>query len=297
MTLPEQEPFLTPFPSPSSTSRLLPQATQVFRGLSWKIKTCCLMLKVNTPLSCATTPHKPSPWGTDSSLWPLSQEGFRTVNSHTESNIGTFSHFPSDHTPLLVEASCTQQQGAPQLTPRSPSGHTPGPGPSPLRAEHLPPQPRSQPISALRKGRTQESWCSARDPDCNHLGHLKHYQAVDQHKLPEGESLVRGYKTWVCKMPNQWNLKLGLSTTQRRQESWCSVRDTDWNHLAHLKYTNIHKMCTGVIDGFCTSHLYDLSNFWIYYILKPQKLHLKLISHIQSPQHSTGSSSHPYLHI
>ena len=34
MTLPEQEPFLTPFPSPSSTSRLLPQAPQVFRGLS-----------------------------------------------------------------------------------------------------------------------------------------------------------------------------------------------------------------------------------------------------------------------
>ena len=50
-------------------------------------------------------------------------------------------------------------------------------------------------------------------------------------------------------------------------------------------------MCTGVIDGFCTSHLYDLSNFWIYYILKPQKLHLKLISHIQSPQYPTGSSS------
>ena len=103
------------------------------------------MFKVNTPLSCATTPRKPSPWGTDSSLWPLSQEGLRKGNSHTETNTGAFPHFPSDHTPLLVEASCTQQQGAPQLTPRSPSGHTPGPGPSPLRAEHLPPQPRSQP--------------------------------------------------------------------------------------------------------------------------------------------------------
>ena len=28
-------------------------------------------------------------------------------------------------------------------------------------------------------------------------GHLKHSRAVDQHKLPEGESLVRGYKTCV----------------------------------------------------------------------------------------------------
>ena len=33
------------------------------------------------------------------------------------------------------EASCTQQQGAPPLTPRCPSGHTAGPGPAPLRAE------------------------------------------------------------------------------------------------------------------------------------------------------------------
>ena len=33
------------------------------------------------------------------------------------------------------EASCTQQQGVPLLTPRCPSGHTAGPGPAPLRAE------------------------------------------------------------------------------------------------------------------------------------------------------------------
>ena len=36
-----------------------------------------------------------------------------------------------------------------------------------------------------------------RDPDWNQLGHLKQSRAVDQHKLPEGESLVRGYKTCV----------------------------------------------------------------------------------------------------
>ena len=32
----------------------------------------------------------------------LSQEGRRTVNSGTESNTGTFPHFPWHHTPLLV---------------------------------------------------------------------------------------------------------------------------------------------------------------------------------------------------
>ena len=36
------------------------------------------------------------------------------------------------------EASCTQQQGAPLLTPQSPSSHTAGPGPAPLRAERPP---------------------------------------------------------------------------------------------------------------------------------------------------------------
>ena len=39
MTLPEKEPCLTPVLS-SSFSSGLPQATQVFRGLSWKWKTC-----------------------------------------------------------------------------------------------------------------------------------------------------------------------------------------------------------------------------------------------------------------
>ena len=56
----------------------------------------------------------------------------------------TFPHFPSDHTPLLVRPH-TQQQGTPPLTPRSPSGHTAGPGPAPLRAKQPYPQPRSHP--------------------------------------------------------------------------------------------------------------------------------------------------------
>ena len=37
---------------------------------------------------------KPSPCGTDSPLWPLSQEGLRTVNSSTETNMGLSHTFP-----------------------------------------------------------------------------------------------------------------------------------------------------------------------------------------------------------
>ena len=93
MTLPEKEPCLTPV---LSSSWLLFQAKWVFRGLLLKLKTCCLMLRVNTPLSWAPTTHtgKPSPWGTDSPLCPLSQEGLRTGNSYTETNTGLSHTFP-----------------------------------------------------------------------------------------------------------------------------------------------------------------------------------------------------------
>ena len=80
---------------------------------------------------------KPSLCGTDSPLWPLSQEGLRTVNSRIESNTGLSHNFLGSHSPP-GEASCTQWQGAPLLTPRCPSGHTAGPGPAPLRAERSP---------------------------------------------------------------------------------------------------------------------------------------------------------------
>ena len=62
--------------------------TGVFRGVTRKWKTCCLVLRVNTAHSCVPTTHtgRTSPCGTDSPLCPLSQEGCRTVNSHTEPN-------------------------------------------------------------------------------------------------------------------------------------------------------------------------------------------------------------------
>ena len=55
----------------------------------------------------------------DSPLCPLSQEGLRTGNS-TQSQHRTFPQLSlGSHSPP-GEASCTQQQGAPQLTPQSP---------------------------------------------------------------------------------------------------------------------------------------------------------------------------------
>ena len=204
MTLPEKEPCLTPFLSSSLTSGLS-QATRVFRGLSWKFKTCCFMLRVNTSPSWAPTTHtaKPSPRGTDTPLWPLSQEGLRTVNSCRETNWDFPTLSLGSHSPP-GKASCTQQQEAPPLTTQSPSGHTAGPDPSPLRTEHAFLGPDLSP----QDWENSDSWCSVRDPDWNQLGHLKHSRAVDQHKLPEGESLDRGYKTWVCKclMNETWSL-------------------------------------------------------------------------------------------
>ena len=41
----------------------------------------------------------------------LSQEGCRTVNSGTESNTGTFPHFPWHHTPLLVRPHVHSSRG------------------------------------------------------------------------------------------------------------------------------------------------------------------------------------------
>ena len=51
------------------------------------------------------------PWGTDSPLCPLSQEGLRTVNSGTETDTGAFPHVPSDHTPLLVRLHVPSSRG------------------------------------------------------------------------------------------------------------------------------------------------------------------------------------------
>ena len=114
--LPEKEPFLTPAISPPSSSGH-PQAAGVFRGVSRKWKTCCLMLRVNTAPSCVPTTHtgRTSPCGTDSPLCPLSQEGCRTVNSHTEPNNDFPTFSLTSHSPP-GEASCTSQKGAPQLT-------------------------------------------------------------------------------------------------------------------------------------------------------------------------------------
>ena len=174
------------------------------------------MLRVNTSPSWAPTTHtrKPSPWGTHRPLWPLSQEGLRTVNSRRETNIdfptlSVGSHSPPD------EASCPQQQGTPQLTRQSPSGHTAGPDPSPVRTEHALLSPDLSPQDW--EDSESESWCSVRDPDWNQLGHLKHSRALDQHKLPEGEISGQRVQNMGMQMLHEWNVKPGLSTIQRRR--------------------------------------------------------------------------------
>ena len=91
MTLQEKEPCLTPVLSSSVLLR-----PWVFTVLSWKWKTCCLVLRVNTFPSWASTTHagKPSLCGTDSFLGPLFQEGLKIVNSHRETNMGLSHTFP-----------------------------------------------------------------------------------------------------------------------------------------------------------------------------------------------------------
>ena len=142
----------------------------------------------------------------------MSQEGLRTINSHRETNTRLSHTFPGI-TLLSWWGLSTQQLGAPPMTRHSPSGHTKGPDPSSLRTEH----PLLSPDLSPQEWEDSQSWYSVRNPDWNELGHLKHSRAVHQHKLPERESLVRGYKTCVCKMPHQWNVKPGLSITQRRK--------------------------------------------------------------------------------
>ena len=105
-----------------------------------------LILKVENMLFNAYNQHSPllSPNHTHSEALTTRnrQSPVATVSGGTQDRQllhrdqhGTFptlsfrSHSPTG------EASCTQQQGAPQLTQQSPSGHRASPGPSPLRAE------------------------------------------------------------------------------------------------------------------------------------------------------------------
>ena len=145
MTLPEKEPCLTPFLSSSLTSGL-PQATRVFRGLSLKLKTCCLMLRVNTSPSWAPTTHtaKPSPRGTDSPLWPLSQEGLRIVNSRRETTMGLSHTLPQITLPSWWGLMYTAAGGTSADQAISFRSHS-RPWSIPTQNRACPPRPRSQP--------------------------------------------------------------------------------------------------------------------------------------------------------
>ena len=159
MTLPEKEPFLTPAFSPPSSSGH-PQATGIFRGVSRKWKTCCLVLRVNTAHSCVPTTHtgRTSPCGTDSPLCPLSQEGCRTVNSRTEPNKELSHTFFGITLPFLVRIMHTVAGGT--------SGD-PTPFSLPLLQERLDKRAKKQRL--LGTGIATETCPSCKSKNTEHL--------------------------------------------------------------------------------------------------------------------------------
>ena len=98
MTLPEKEPCLTPVLSSSSSSRFLPQAKTGLEKIVLSVKNMPFSAwDQHTPFLCPKHTQV-GPRGTDSPLCSLSQERLRTVNSHTESQQGSF--------PILSLRSC-----------------------------------------------------------------------------------------------------------------------------------------------------------------------------------------------
>ena len=111
------------------------------RDWYWKLETCCLIPTINIPPSWAPTTHegKPSMGNRQSSVPTISGGTQDSQFQHRDQHRSFPTLSLGSHSPP-GEASRTQQQGAPPLTPWSPSGHTAGPGPSTLRAE-WPPHP------------------------------------------------------------------------------------------------------------------------------------------------------------
>ena len=116
----------------------------------------------------------------------------------------TFPHFPSDHTPLLVR---------PHV--HSSRGHLSWPGnllqvtqQALIHPQSEQSMPFSAQISALRTGRTQSpdaQWGTQIGISWGILNILEPWTNTSYLK---GKSLVRGYKTWVCKglMNETWSL-------------------------------------------------------------------------------------------
>jgi len=143
MTLPEKEPCLTPVLSSSSSSMLFLGQSKFLKST---LKVAKLLLESISSLS-VPQPHtytkKISSGGKVSLAAHCHRRDQRPTRDFPTLALGP--HSPPG------EGSCTQQQGAPPLTPWSPSGHTAGPGPAPFRAEPLP----WAEISALKTGRIQ----------------------------------------------------------------------------------------------------------------------------------------------
>ena len=134
------------------------------------------------------------------------------------------------------EASCTQQLWAPQLILQSPSGHRPGPGSSPCRAQISALRKWGLTVTMLSEGSRQESpyiiW-SFQSVQFSHLvmsnslwpHGLQNARlpcssptpgALAQPKYLKGNLWSTGTKH-ICNMAQWLNAKPGLRTTQRRQ--------------------------------------------------------------------------------
>ena len=110
-----------------------------------------------------------------------------------------------------MRPSPTLQPWAPQLDPTTPCRSQTSPAPSPVQSRA--PAPSAQ-IPALRIGRTQslaaQGWIRI---GITWGGALTIVEAP--HPLFEGDSLVKGHGTRICKTHQPSDVKPGLGTTQR----------------------------------------------------------------------------------
>ena len=152
------------------------------------------MLRVNTSSSWAPVTHtaKPSPWGTDSPLWPLSQEGLRTVNSCRETTMGHSHTFPQITLPSWWGLMYTAAGGTSADQAISFRSHS-RPWSIPTQNRASPPQPRSEPsgLGGLRVLMLSESL-----PGCSRHFKLSMFSWIAMKDTLQPTKL-EGYTIWL----------------------------------------------------------------------------------------------------
>lgn len=144
---------------------------------------------------------------------PCHRWGSQTENSYTIKWV--WPPLSPDHIPFPVKPLYTLQQWGPQQHWPSPANHRPA-----LIKPHeeQKPQPRSQPSDM----KDPERWCLMLNTDQKHLGHFKYYRGCTCPPPHLKGIYGGGHKRCICKMPERSNTKLGLSTTQKRQDQHTS---------------------------------------------------------------------------